>query len=264
MKISIITATHNRADTLSDTIKSILSQTYKNIEYIIIDGDSSDATIDIIRRWEPLFDGRIRYISEPDNGIYDAMNKGISLATGDIVGILNSDDFYTSNNILERVIHEFTEDNRIDAIYGDVHFVKPDNLDKSVRYYNSKKFKPSKLYRGFSPAHPSFYCKRDVYLKYGLYATDYKISADFDMMVRLFWIHKIKAKYIPIDFVTMRTGGESTKSISSRVLLCKECVRACRKYGLKTNLAWIMTKYFEKIFELCSMNNKVTHRQGTT
>lgn len=130
MKISIITATHNRADTLSDTIKSILSQTYKNIEYIIIDGDSSDATIDIIRRWEPLFDGRIRYISEPDNGIYDAMNKGISLATGDIVGILNSDDFYTSNNILERVIHEFTEDNRIDAIYGDVHFVKPDNLDK--------------------------------------------------------------------------------------------------------------------------------------
>ena len=168
MKISVITATFNSGKTVRDTIESVLRQTYKDIEYIIVDGQSKDDTLEIVRSYESQFGERIRYVSEPDKGIYDAMNKGIAMATGDVVGILNSDDFYTSNNVLEQVAKTLSDTN-IDAVYGDVHYVNDDHLDKCVRYYTSRPFHRSWMRFGFMPAHPSFYCRRSVYERYGTF-----------------------------------------------------------------------------------------------
>ncbi len=247
-KVSIITAVYNNGKTLADAMKSVLAQTYTNIEYIIIDGASKDNTVNIIKEHEKLFGGRLKWISEKDNGIYDAMNKGIKMATGDVVGILNSDDYFTSNDVIERMVTAF-DDKQLDAIYGDIHFIRDGQPDKCVRYYSSKHFRPQWLRFGFMPAHPSFYCRKEVFEKAGYYKTDYKIGSDYEMMVRLFMIHKIRAKYIPMDFVTMRTGGASTRNINSRLTLIKDDVRACRENGIYTNSLMISLKFFYKIFE---------------
>lgn len=248
-KVSIITVSYNSAATLNDSIKSVLSQTYPDIEYIVVDGASKDGTLDIIKENEPLFKGRMKWVSEKDNGIYDAMNKGIRMASGDVVGILNSDDYFTSDDVIERMVVEFNNP-QIDAVYGDIHFINDSHPDKCVRYYSSKHFRPLWLRFGFMPAHPSFYCRREVYEKAGLYKTDYKIGADYDMMVRLFLVNRINGKYIPMDFVTMRTGGASTRDIKSRMQLVNEDVRACRENGIYTNVLMISLKYLYKIFEL--------------
>ncbi len=175
MKISIITATYNSGTTLRDTMESILSQSYTDFEHIIVDGVSKDSTLDIIKDLEPRYEGKLKWISESDKGLYDAMNKGISMATGEVVGILNSDDFYTSNDILSTVAKEI---NDTDAIYGDIHYVSPDCLDKSIRYYSSKNFKPWKMRFGFMPEHPSFYCRKETYMKYGCFDLNYRSAAD--------------------------------------------------------------------------------------
>lgn len=249
MKISIITATYNSASTIADTFDSVLQQTYKDIDYWVIDGGSTDATVDIIRKYEPMFCGRMHYISEKDHGIYDAMNKGIARCSGDVVGILNSDDYYTSHDVLQNVAQAFNNDDNIDAVYGDIHFINGKNPEKVVRYYSSKMFRPFWLRYGFMPAHPSFYVKRNIYREYGDYSLDYKIAADYDMMVRLFYKYKIRAKYLKIDFVTMRTGGMSTKNVRNRLLITTEDVTACRRYGMYTNKLMISLKYLYKIFE---------------
>ena len=178
MVISIITATYNSAKTVRDTFQSVLSQDDTDYEYIVIDGGSKDGTVDIIREYEPLFGGRMKWISEPDKGIYDAMNKGICMATGDVVGLLNSDDFYTSCNILSRVASTFNDDGSLDAVYGDIHFVHGSNLKKCVRYYSSRPFHRRWMRFGFMPAHPSFYCKRNVYEKYGAFDLTYRVAAN--------------------------------------------------------------------------------------
>jgi glycosyltransferase involved in cell wall biosynthesis len=247
MKVSIVTATYNSASTIRDTIKSVLFQTYLDLEFWIIDACSTDNTLYIIKEYENDFKGRLHYISEPDHGIYDAMNKGINLSTGEIVGVLNSDDFYTSSNVIERLVNSFNKD--IDAVYGDVHFINDGEPDKCIRYYSSHVFRPCLLRFGFMPAHPSFYARRKVYEKYGTYSLDYKIASDYDIMVRFFYKYKIRAKYLKMDFVTMRTGGISTKNIHNRILITKEDVKACRKYGLYTNAFIISLKYIYKIFE---------------
>lgn len=249
MRISIITATYNSASTVADTFESVLKQTYKDIDYFVIDGGSSDRTLDIIKEYQPKFGGRMHYISEKDRGIYDAMNKGISRCTGDVVGILNSDDYFTSDDVLQNVAQTFSSNETIDAVYGDIHFINDNNPDKIVRYYSSKMFRPFWLRFGFMPAHPSFYVKRKIYQEYGDYSLDYKIAADYDMMVRLFYKHKIQSKYIKKDFVTMRTGGMSTKNVRNRLLITKEDVKACRAYGMYTNQLMISVKYLYKIFE---------------
>lgn len=246
MKISIITATHNSQAYISDCIKSVNNQTYNNIEHIIVDGASKDKTLEIINSTP----NRItKVISEPDKGIYDAMNKGIKAATGDIVGILNSDDFFTSDDIIETVVNNLKKDN-IDALYGDVHFVNPDDLSKTVRYYSSAIFKPALFRYGFMPAHPSFYMKRHLYEKYGLYSLDYKIASDYDLLIRYLYKERINYKYLKKDFVTMRTGGVSTENFNSRVTLNREIVRACKKYGIYTNMSILSFKYLYKLFEL--------------
>lgn len=248
MKVSIVTVTYNSAQTLGDAMKSVLEQTYQDIEYIIVDGASTDSTVDIIRQYEPLFQNRLKWISEKDNGIYDAMNKGIQLATGDLVGILNSDDYFTSFDVIARMVSAFDEAS-MDAVYGDIHFIHDGEPDKCVRYYSSKPFRPFWLRFGFMPAHPSFYCRREIYGKAGLYKTDYAIGSDYEMMVRLFLVHKIRAKYLNMDFVTMRTGGTSTRNINSRLTLIKDDVRGCRENGIYTNPLMISMKFLYKIFE---------------
>ena len=246
--ISIITATYNSAKTINDTIKSVLCQTNKDFEYIIVDGGSTDETIDIVKSYESEFSGKLKWVSEKDKGIYDAMNKGIKMASGDIIGILNSDDYYTSDDILQTIADAFKCQN-VDAIYGDIHFIKDGVPDKCVRYYSSRLFSPFWLRFGFMPAHPSFYCKREVFDKSGLYRLDYKIGSDYEMMVRLFRKHKISSRYVPKDFVTMRTGGASNSNLQSRLTLIKEDVKACRDNGIYTNELFICLKFLYKIFE---------------
>lgn len=246
--ISIITATFNSAKTLKDTIQSVLRQTNKDFEYLIIDGGSTDETIDIVKSYESEFSGRLKWVSEKDQGIYDAMNKGIKMASGDVVGILNSDDYFTSDDILQTVDNAF-KSHEIDAIYGDIHFIRDGAPDKCVRYYSSRMFSPFWLRFGFIPAHPSFYCKREVFEKAGLYSLDYKIGADYEMMVRLFKKYRIKSLYINKDFVTMRTGGASNNNVRSRITLINEDVKACKENWVYTNSLFVMIKYLYKVFE---------------
>lgn len=246
--ISIITATFNSAKTLKDTIQSVLRQTNKDFEYLIIDGGSTDETIDIVKSYESEFSGRLKWVSEKDQGIYDAMNKGIKMASGDVVGILNSDDYFTSDDILQTVADAF-KCQEIDAIYGDIHFIRDGNPQKCIRYYSSRMFRPFWLRFGFMPAHPSFYCKREVFEKAGLYSLDYKIGADYEMMVRLFKKYRIMSQYINKDFVTMRTGGASNNNVRSRITLINEDVKACKENGVYTNCLFVMLKFMYKIFE---------------
>lgn len=247
MKISLITVTYNSGSTLEDTIKSVLSQNYNNIEYIVVDGLSKDNTVNIIREYEPQFEGRMKWISEKDHGIYDAMNKGVRMATGDIVGILNSDDFFTANDVLEKVAAGFDE--QTDAVYGDIHFVKSNDLRHSVRYYSSKIFKPSLMKMGFMPAHPSFYCRKRCFDQFGYYKTDYKIAADFDLLLRFIYVNKINIRYLPIDMVTMRMGGASTDGWRSRWVTMSEHLRSFKENGIKNNRLYLSLRYFYKITE---------------
>lgn len=248
VKVTIITVAYNSVKTLEDTMKSVLAQTFANIEYIIVDGASTDGTIQLIRQYEPRFGKRMRWISEKDKGIYDAMNKGIKMSSGDVIGILNSDDYFTSSDVIERMMASFN-DSTLDAVYGDIHFIHDGLPGKCVRYYSSKPFRPLWLRFGFMPAHPSFYCRREVFEKAGFYKIDYKIGSDYEMMVRLFLVHKIRAKYLPLDFVTMRTGGASTRNVMSRLQLIKDDVRGCRENGIYANALMISMKFLYKIFE---------------
>ena len=247
MKISIITSTYNSALTLRDTIESILSQDYKDIEYIIVDGSSTDDTLYIIKEYEPKFNGRMRWISEPDKGLYYAMNKGIALATGDYIGILNSDDFYTTTDILSTIVNTIDRYN-VDAVYGDIHYVNGDDLKTPVRYYSSSSFSKWKMRFGFMPAHPSFYCKRSCYEKYGSFDTDFRISADFEHLLRLIFVNNIQTKYIPKDFVTMRTGGVSTSGFSSHKRIFKDHMRAYKKNNVYSNYCFELCRYICKVW----------------
>ena len=249
MKISFITATFNSGKTIVDTMESVLSQTYTDFEYLVIDGGSSDDTIEKVKSYEPRFGDRLRWISEKDRGIYDAMNNGIKMTTGDVVGILNSDDYYTDIDILQTVADSFENNNHLDALYGDIHFVRDGAPDKCVRYYSSRMFSHFWLRFGFMPAHPSHYNKLEIIEKAGLYSLDYKIGADYEMMVRLFKKYRIKSLYINKDFVTMRTGGASNNNVRSRITLINEDVKACKENWVYTNSLFVMIKYLYKVFE---------------
>lgn len=249
MKISIITATYNSGKTLRDTIESVLRQSYTDYEYIVKDGGSKDDTLEIVKAYAPKFGDRLKVISEPDQGIYDAMNKGIQMATGDVIGILNSDDFYTSADALQVIADAFAN-NDIDATYGDIHFVNDDDLSKCVRYYSSAIFRRSFMRLGLMPAHPSFYCKKAVYEKYGTFDTSYKVAADFENLLRIIYVGNIRTKYIPKDFVTMRTGGASTAGLSSRTQIMKDHLRAMKANGIYSNVFLLSLRYVYKLYEL--------------
>ena len=244
-KVSIVTVSYNSVRTIADTIDSVLAQTYPSIEYLIIDGSSTDGTVDLIRSYSTRIS---KYISEPDMGMYDAINKGIRLATGDIVGLLHSNDFFYDNNVVEKVAEAFITSD-INAVYGDVQFVDSENISTRVRYYSSKHFNPGKFRFGFMPAHPSFYVKRELFEKLGYYKVDYKIAADYELLIRFLYVNKIPSKYLEMPFIIMRMGGISNKSVFSNFTLNKEIVRACRENGIKTNYFFIYSKYLIKMFE---------------
>lgn len=246
LKISIITVAFNSEATIEDTIKSVLSQKYCDLEYIIIDGGSTDKTVQIIKSYEEDFP--IRWISEGDNGLYNAMNKGIRMATGDIVGILNSDDFYHRNDAISNIAMAFNK-YKTESLFADLVFVEPNNLKKVVRKYSSQRFTPSRFKYGYMPAHPTFFTYKKNFLKFGFYKEDYKIAADFELLLRFLLIHKISYKHLPINLLTMRTGGASTKSLRSKVKINREFLRACDENKIKTNLLFICMKYFSKISE---------------
>ena len=248
MKLSIITVTYNSERTLRDTMESILSQTFQDFEYIIVDGASKDATLDIIREYEPRFQGKMRYVSEPDKGIYDAMNKGFAMATGDVIGILNSDDFFTSDDVLLAVVDGFAGE-YVDAVYADIHYVNTDDLTKCVRYYSSGVFRPWMMRFGMIPAHPSFYCRKAVYDQYGSFDTTYRIAADFEILLRLIFIHRIRTRYVKKDFVTMRLGGASTTGYGSWSLIMKEHLQIMKRHGVVTNRFLLSLRYIYKLFE---------------
>lgn len=248
-KISIITSTYNSAATVRDTFESILHQTYQDYEVIVIDGVSKDETMDIVRKYAERFDGRLIYKSEPDHGLYEAMNKGYAMATGQIVGLLNSDDFFTSENVLETVAHTFAE-NDIDAVYGDVHYVSADNLSHVTRYYSSRIFCRALFRFGFMPAHPSFYCRRELILENGLFNLSYRVAADFDQVFRLLYLKNIRAQYLHLDFVTMREGGASNANLSSRMTIMSEHRNILRSHGLYSNFFLLSLRYIYKVLEI--------------
>ncbi len=247
MKVSIITVAYNSSKTLAEAIDSILRQTYKDIEYVVVDGMSEDGTVEVIKSYEPRFNGRMRWISEKDDGIYDAMNKGVRLCTGDVVGVLNSDDFLTDDTVIERMVQQFTDD--VGAVYGDVHFVRQENLDKCVRYYSGRIFRPWLTRIGYLPPHPSLYVRRELFEQYGYYDASLFISADFELIARLCYKNHVPMKYVHIDFVTMRMGGRSTRNWRNRLLGAKENLKACRANGIRTNWFLISLKYPVKLLQ---------------
>ncbi len=249
MKISIITVTHNSEKTLQKTIESVTSQTYPHIEHILVDGASTDGTVDLIKKSLPLVGvSSSQWISEPDKGMYDALNKGIKMASGNIIGILNSDDRFHDEFILGQVAKAF-EDPEIDAIYGDIRFVHPNNTKRTQRYYSSKHWNPKKFAWGYMPAHPSVYIRKKFYDQLGAFKTDYRIAADYELLIRFFHTHQLRTKYLPLLMVDMLPGGLSNQSWESRWLLNKEIVRGCRENGIDTNMFKLSLKYFRKVFE---------------
>ena len=246
MKVSIITVVFNGQNTIKDTVKSVLTQDYPDIEHIIIDGASTDGTMQVIQSYS---DRIAHIVSEPDQGIYDAMNKGIKLATGDLVGILNADDFYASSDVISTVVKQF-EISQVDSVFGDLVFVKPDALDQVIRYYSSAKFHPKQFAAGWMPAHPTFFVKRWAYEQYGLFKTDYKIASDYELLIRFLAKYQLSYHYIPKVMVKMRAGGVSTKNLRSNWVLNQEIVRGCAENGIRTNMLRVLAKYFTKVFQL--------------
>lgn len=259
MTLSIITATYNSADTLTDTLESVLAQTFTDYELIIVDGQSTDGTLEIIERYAPRFEGRLRVVSEPDQGIYDAMNKGIRMCRGEVVGLLNSDDFYTSPHVLA-TLAKTIEDSRVDAVYGDVHYVAPNDVSKMVRYYSSRPFRPWMMRLGFMPAHPSFYCRREVYQQYGLFDIQYKVAADFEQLLRLIFIHRITTAYVPLDCVTMRVGGASSSGLQSHRRILSDHLQAFRQHHVYTNVFLLSLRYLYKMAECLTTRSKSVFR----
>jgi len=222
MRITIITATFNNEKTIEQTLESVKNQTYSDIEHIIIDGNSSDKTIEVIKKFEHIN----KIVSEPDNGIYYALNKGLQIATGDVVGFLHADDFYANNDCLSKIAKAFTG-NDVDAVYGNLQYVAFENTDKIIRNWISNDFNPKALKKGWMPPHPTFYAKKELYNQFGDFNTKYKISADYDLMLR-FLTKNISVKFIPETIIKMRVGGISNKNIKSILNKSKEDLSAMR------------------------------------
>ena len=243
MKISIITVCLNSDETIEDAIKSILAQSYDDIEYIIVDGGSSDETLSIIKKYENEI---TRYISEPDKGVYDALNKGLKLATGEVVGFLHADDFYATTETIKNVARVF-EHNKVDCLWGDLVYVGKENTEKIIRYWKSGKYKKNLFKRGWMPAHPTFFVKRRVYEKHGYFNTDFRIAADYEIMLRFLHKFNISSYYIPEVLVKMRVGGLSNRSLKNVVRKSIEDYNAWKINKLSGGIHTIIMKNISKI-----------------
>ena len=244
MRISIITATYNSAATVTDTLQSVRSQDYKNIEHLIIDGASTDNTLALVDGFPHV----AKVISEKDKGIYDAMNKGISLAGGEIVGILNSDDVYYNNEVISKVMKAF-EDASVDAVYGDLQYVKQHDLNKVTRNWHSGAFSRKKFYFGWMPPHPTFFVRKKVYDEIGKFDLSLRSSADYEFMLRALFKYHYKPYYIPDVFVKMRVGGISNATLKHRLRANAEDRQAWRINNLKPFIFTVPLKPLRKIFQ---------------
>jgi glycosyltransferase len=249
MKISIITATYNSANTVRDTLACIASQQYANIEHIIVDGLSKDNTLDIVKQFPHV----AKVISEKDKGIYDAMNKGVQLATGDVIGILNSDDFYTDQFVLEKVAAAF-DSPAVEAVYGDLQYVKQDNVQVVTRTWKSGKYQKRFLYYGWMPPHPTFFVRRHIYDKCGLFNTTLRSAADYELMLRVLLKYNTHTQYIPEVLVKMRAGGMSNASLKNRLRANKEDVMAWKLNDLKPYFFTTWLKPIRKILQFNPIN----------
>ena len=252
MKISLITACYNSTKTIETAIESVLAQKGVEVEYIVVDGGSKDGTVDLLKGYEPKFNGRMRWISERDKGMYDAINKGIKMATGDIVGILNADDVLASDDTLAHIAAAFTPD--IDALYADIRFVKDGasvealRAASTVRYCSAKRWRPWMFRFAAMVPHPSFYVRRECFERLGGYSLDYRICSDFELELRYLYLAKLKAAYLPECVVVMRMGGASTAGWRSNVEINREDLRALRSHGIWSCLPLIYLKYLFKIW----------------
>ena len=241
MKISIITVCYNSAKTIEKTFKSVQSQTYNNIEYIVVDGGSKDTTLDIVNKYKKIVS---KSVSEPDKGLYDAMNKGIKMANGDLVGILNSDDIFTDDHVLENIAN-FHLQNNIDASVGNI--IQFNEQGKTVRKYSAKNWNPEKLKIGFMPAHPAIFFKRELFDKFGDYHLDFKIGADYELITRFFLQHNIAWKFSDITTTSMLIGGVSSSGFSSYQLISKEIKKALSRNNIKFSYLKVQLRGFWKI-----------------
>ena len=242
MKVSIITATYNSAETIVETLQSLNAQSYQDIEYIIIDNASKDNTLDVIKQQCP----RVTSImSKPDKGIYDALNKGIQAATGDIVGFLHSDVLFAYPDAVKDIVAQLKNSN-CDALYGDLQYVSKDNTDNVIRLWKSGAYTKAKFKNGWMPPHPTFYMKRDLYQQFGLFDLSFKISADYDSLLRYLWTNNVKMTYLPKVVIKMRVGGASNRSLKNIIQKTKEDIRALKN----NNIFWpsaLFMKNFSKI-----------------
>lgn len=245
MKISIVTIVLNGVKTIEATLNSVINQSYKNVEYILIDGGSTDGTLNVVQKYRK--DISI-FISERDDGLYDALNKGLRLATGDVVGILNADDFYANPSVLTDVVMRFN-DPSVDIVFGDLEYFRQKKPDKVVRTYRSKWFSPKRLSYGIMPAHPTLFLRRCIYDKFGYFDPSYKIAGDFEFIVRIFKHQHLNFSYLSKIMVRMQLGGVSTSGIKSMLLINREIIRACKDNGVKTSYLQILLRYPIKLIE---------------
>ncbi|HEY4877198.1 MAG TPA: glycosyltransferase family 2 protein [Puia sp.] len=243
-KISIITTTYNSAKTIRDTLTCIKQQNYPLIEHIIVDGNSIDNTLKIVAEFSHIS----KIVSEKDNGIYEAMNKGISLATGDVIGILNSDDIYSNDSIITTIANEF-EDENTDAVYADLQYVKHNNFNRIVRTWKTGKLNRKSFYYGWMPPHPTFFVRKKIYDKVGLFNTSLRSAADYEMMLRILLKYEVPSKYIPQVIVKMRSGGISNSSIRNRIKANREDRLAWKLNGLKPYFFTLYAKPIRKIVQ---------------
>jgi len=248
VKVTVVTVCFNSAKTIGATLASVAAQTHPDVEHVLIDGASTDETLSIAREQGTHLS---QIISEPDEGIYDAMNKGVAAANGDVIAFLNADDQYANPNVLADVVERMRACS-LDALMGDVAFYSPGRPERVVRRYSSGRFSPERLAWGWMPAHPALFLRREVFLKTGRFRTDYKIAGDFEFVVRAFSNGQISYQHFPEILVKMQTGGASTAGLRATVLLNREVLRACRENGISTNLLKILSKYPSKLLEfLC-------------
>lgn len=247
MKISIVTTSYNSEKTIEDTIQSVLAQKYDDYEHIIIDGASKDSTMSIVKKYEPEYNGRLKYVSEPDKGIYNAMNKGLKMVAGDVAGTLNSDDIYADNEVLNAVANAFAAGNT-DCVFGKLYIVNGKNTGIVERESNSGPYKEGAFFKGWHPAHPTFYAKTECYKKFGYFDESLKIAADIELMLRFFEINKISGTFIDKVLVRQREGGAST-TISGHIKGNIEVLRAFKMNGLKAPLSYIPKKVLPKILD---------------
>lgn len=244
MKVSIVTITYNSAKTVEDTIKSVVSQDYPDIEYLIIDGKSKDGTLKIAEKYK---DKITRIVSEKDDGLYFGLNKGLRMASGEIVGALHSDDLYADTNVISKIVKKFEEDPSVEGVYADLVFVSRDDLNKPLRFWEAGEYVDGSFEKGWMPPHPTFFVRREVYEKYGYINTDLKLSADYELMLRLIHKNKIKVAYLPVTAIKMRMGGVSNTSFFVKLKANIEDKMAWRLNGMKPGVLTIIQKPLRKI-----------------